>query len=221
MVMTMKSERPIVTKWKMQIIGLPVIILAQCAVCFLFCALLKEFVRQDPIYSITLLIVVAICIAIDLYYLFNRVILLRWLIGRTPVRCKLEDVFLIGHKDTDNRTRYSPFPIVRSLKDHKLYLAYENYSLLGFKEKFNYSDRKTVTCTLYKETGIPVKLGDVVNMYILKTLNIPVSIDSSKNTIKLKHRKFYFHHVNNQINIDVFRNIVFFKGAIDLDIAIL
>lgn len=214
----MKSKQSIITKWKMHIIGLSIIILAQCAACFLLRALLKEFAGQGSVYNGTFLIVVAVCIAIDLYYLFNRVILLRRLIDRIPVRCKLEDIFLIGHKDTDNRTRYSPFPIVRSLKDHKLYLAYDNYSLLGFKEKFNYSDRKTITCTLYKENGIPVMFGDVVDMYILKTLNIPVSIDSSKNTVRLKHRKFYFHHMNDQINIDVFRSIVFFKGAIDLDI---
>ena len=121
----------------------------------------------------------------------------------------------------DSHKGYSPFPIVRSLQDNKLYLAYENYSLLGFNEKFNYSDRKTITCTLYKENSIPVRLGDVVDMYVLRTLNIPVFIDSSKNTVKLKNRKFYFYHVNGQINIDIFRSIVFFKGAIDLDIDIL
>lgn len=214
--MTMKSER-IATMWKMHIIGLPIIMIAQCATCFLLHALLKEFAGRGSIYSITLFIVVAACIAIDLYYLFNCVVLLRRLIDRTPVRCKLEDILLIGHKDTNNRTRYSPFPIVRSLKDHKLYLSYEHYSLMGFKEKINYSDSKIITCTLYKENGIPVRFGDVVDMYILKTLNIPVSIDSSKNTVKLKHRKFYFHHMNDQINSDVFRSIVFFRGAIDLD----
>lgn len=217
----MKSEHSIATKWKMHIIALPVIILSQCMACFLLRALLKEFARQDISCSIMLLIVVLVCIAIDLYYLFNRVILLQRLMHRTPVKCKLEDIFLISHRDTDNRMRYSPFPIVRSLKDHKLYLAYDNYSLLGFKEKFNYSDRKKITCTLYKGNGIPVRFGDIVDMYMLKTLNIPVSIDSSKNIVRLKHRKLYFHHVNNQINIDVFRDIVFFKGAIDLDVSVL
>lgn len=217
----MKSKRSIVTKWKMHIIALPLIILGQCAACFLLRALLNEFAAQGIVYNIVLLIVIMICVMMDLYYLFNRVILLRRLIDRTPVKCRLEDIFLVGHKDTDDRTRYSPFPIVRSLKDHKLYLAYENYSLLGFKEKFNYSDRKTITCTLYKENGIPVRFGDIVDMYILKTLNIPVSIDGSKNIVRLKHRKFYFHHVNDQINIDVFRSIVFFKGAIDLDTNVL
>ena len=214
----MNVERPIVTKWKMHIIVLPVIIFAQCAACFLLHALLKEFAGQGPVYSIVFLVAITVCIAVDLYYLFNRVILLRSLIDRTPVRCKLEDIFLIGHKNTNNRIRYSPFPIVRSLKDQKLYLAYENDSLLGFKEKFNYSNRETITCTLYKENGVPVRFGDVVDMYILKTRHIPVSVDSSKNTVKLKHKKFYFRHVNNQINIDVFENIVFFKGAIDLNV---
>lgn len=56
-----------------------------------------------------------------------------------------------------------------------------------------------------------------INMYILKTLYIPVSINKSKNTVKLNHKKFYFRHMNDQLDIDVFRSLVFFKGAIDLD----
>ena len=44
------------------------------------------------------------------------------------------------------------------------------------------------------------------------TINeIPISIDETKNTVKLKGKKFYFYHVNNKISIEVFKDIKFLK----------
>lgn len=212
----MESKQAIIKKWKMHLWGLLVIILVQGAAFPLLNALLKEFAGQGSIRKIVLFIVTGICIMTDLYYLFNRVILLRQLLNRQPVKCRLEDILLIGYRE-DNRTRYSPFLIVRSLQDHKLYLTYDKYSLVGFNAIFNYSNREKILCTVYKGNGNPIRLGDIVNMYILKTLYIPVSINKSKNTVKLNHKKFYFRHMNDQLDIDVFRSLVFFKGAIDLD----
>ena len=54
-------------------------------------------------------------------------------------------------------------------------------------------------------------------MYLLKTVDVPVSVNREKNTIKLKNRKIYFKHINNELTIDIFKNITFFKGAVNLD----
>lgn len=216
----MNSERTIIKKWKFHVYGLLVLIFVQAMTIPLLNGLLKEFIGQSSIRKVALLIILVLCISVDLYFLFNRVILLRHLLNKAPVKCRLEDIFLIGYKD-DKRTRYAPFLIVRSLENQKLYLTYDKYSLLNYAVTFNYSDKKNIRCTVYKGDGIPVRLGDIVDMYILRTIKIPVSIDKSKNIVKLKHRKIYFRHMNEQINIDVFEKIIFFKGAIDLDAGIL
>lgn len=215
-VMTMKHNQAAMKKWKMHVYGLIAIVLVQSIVFFLLNILLKEFAGHGHIYMMVMLSVVAICIAVDLYYLFTRVILLRLLLTRQPVKCRLEDILLIDYKE-DQRTRYAPFPIVRSIKDSRLYLAYDKYSLLGFNAKFNYSDKEKITCTIYREDGTSVKLGDTVEMYVMKILDIPVSVDESRNTVKLKNKKIRFRHVNNTTGINMFKQMIYFQGAVSVD----
>lgn len=216
----MTSERTIIKKWKFHVYGLLVIILLQAMTVPLLNVFLREFINQTDIRKIVLRIILTLCISVDIYFLINRVILLRHLLNKTPIKCRLEDIFFIGYRD-DKRMRYVPFLIVRSIEDQRLYLTYDRYSLLDYTKTINYSDKENIYCTLYKSNGVPVRLGDMVEMYMLKEVSVPVSIDRYKNTVKLKGRKIYFRHMNDRVDIDVFRNITFFKGAIDLDEGIL
>lgn len=212
----MNAERIMIKKWKKNIYGFLVILLAQSIGVALADMLLKEFVEQAFVRQVIAFVIVGIFAAADASFVFNRIFLLRRLLDKTPVRCRLEDIFLMPYKD-DKKIRYVPYPIVRSLEDHKLYLTYGEYSLLGFTAVFNYSDRRNVQCAVYKGDNTPVRLGDIVDMYLLKTVDVPVSVNREKNTIKLKNRKIYFKHINDEITIDIFKNITFFKGAVNLD----
>jgi len=60
-------------------------------------------------------------------------------------------------------------------------------------------------------------MGDIVDMYLLKTVDVPVSVNREKNTIKLKNRKINFKHMNDELDIDIFKNVTVFKGAVNLD----
>ena len=212
----MNAQRIMIKKWKGNIYGLLVILLAQGIGVALVDRLLKEFVEQASGRQAIVFVIVVVFAAADASFVFNRIFLLRRLLDKTPVRCRLEDIFLMPYKD-DKKIRYVPYPIVRSLEDHKLYLTYGEYSLLGFTAVFNYSDRRNVQCAVYKGDNTPVRLGDIVDMYLLKTVDVPVSVNREKNTIKLKNRKIYFKHINNELTIDIFKNITFFKGAVNLD----
>lgn len=215
----MKSELTIYKKWKMQIYGFAVILLVQSMAFLMLYMLLKEFNAQSLMRNIIILVILAIYFAVDMYFLYDRIYLTKRLMNKEPMRCILEDIFLIPSKE-DGKKRYAPYPIVRSIHDNKLYLAYGNYSLMNFTARFNYSDRKNIYCTLYKLDGRPVVFGEMVDIYVLKNVNVSVDIRESKNTVKLKGRKFYFYHVNDKMSIDVFRKINFFKGIIDLDAGI-
>lgn len=213
----MRTDRAILKRWKMHIYGLLVLVVVQSLALPLLNAFLKEFIQQDSFRSVAFLLIVAACATVDLYLLVNRVILLRFLLNKQPVRCKLEDIFLIGYKD-DKKTRYSPFLIVRSIEDQKLYITYDKYSLLEYASTFNYSDRSNIRCTVRKSDGTPVRLGDWVDMYLLKTVSVPVSVDQTRNIVRLRSKNIPFRHMNERMNIAVFESAVFFKGAIDLDI---
>lgn len=76
-----------------------------------------------------------------------------------------------------------------------------------------------IDCTIYKKGMIPVSIGDHVDVYVYKILNLPVSVNETKNTIKIKRNKLRFHHINEKIQITIFKEIVLFKGAIDVDIS--
>lgn len=212
----MKSNQTILKKWKMHIYGLIVLIIVQCISLPLLKVFLREFIERDIVRNIVLNIILMICTAIDLYFLINRIIILRFILNKTPVKCRLEDILLIDYKD-DKQTRYAPFPIVRSLENNKLYLSYDKYSLVNFISVFNYSDKRNIQGMIYKADGTPVQLGNMVDMYIHRIINIPVLVNHPKNIVKLKHKKIYFRHINNRVNIDVFKEIIFFKGAVCLE----
>lgn len=158
----MNAERIMIKKWKKNIYGFLVILLAQSIGVALADMLLKEFVEQAFVRQVIAFVIVGIFAAADASFVFNRIFLLRRLLDKTPVRCRLEDIFLMPYKD-DKKIRYVPYPIVRSLEDHKLYLTYGEYSLLGFTAVFNYSDRRNIQCAVYKDDKTPVRLGDIVD----------------------------------------------------------
>jgi len=212
----MKPNRTILKKWKMHIYGLIVLIIVQCISLPLVEVFLREFIEHSLVRNIVLNIILMICTTIDLYFLINRIIILRYILNKTPIKCRLEDILFIGYRD-DKQTRYAPFPIVRSLENNKLYLSYDKYSLVNFITVFNYSDKRNIQGMIYKSDGTPVQLGDMTDMYIHKIINIPISVNHSENIVKLKHKKIYFRHINSRFNIDVFKDITFFKGAICLE----
>ena len=113
----MNAERIMIKKWKKNIYGYLEIILAQSIGVALADMLLKEFVEQAFVRQVIAFVIVGIFAAADASFVFNRIFLLRRLLDKTPVRCRLEDIFLMPYKD-DKKIRYVPYPIVRSLEDH-------------------------------------------------------------------------------------------------------
>lgn len=199
----------------MHIYGLFVIILSQAISTLIFRVVLRDFAEKALIFKITVLIVIC-CAAIDIYFLIANIIIPKTTLNKAPIKCHIEDIMLIGYRN-DDRIKYEPFPIVRSLANNKLYFAYGNYSLMGFKHRIVRIGNTITECALYNETGDSIGIGDTVNVYILKEVNPSVAVNSEKNTVKLNQKKCRFIHINEQIDISVFERITYFKGVVDLD----
>lgn len=209
----MNEKTEVLKRCEFHIYGLLILLLIQCISLSLLNAFFKEFVKSEFIQHIVLYIIILICVILDLYFLINRIIILKIALMKIPIKCRIEDIIFIGYKH-DKRTLYVPYFIVRSLENTKLYLTYDKYSLADYNTIFNYSDKTNIQFGIFNNDGIPVKLGDINDMYIYKTVNIHVQINYKKNTVKLNHKKIHFRHLNENIQIDIFNDIIFFKGAV-------
>lgn len=215
----MASDQSFSRKWRINFFALLIILICQLSAMVLLNALLDEFHEQTYVAfskPVILTIAVLICVVVDLFFIYNKIVLIRSMSGKAPIRCVIDDVLFVKHKD-DGRTRYTPYLIVRSMKTNKRYFTYGKYSLLGLTASISYGRGQMIDCTIYKKGMVPVSIGDHVNIYVHKILELPVSVDEKKNVIKLKNDRLPFYHMNDKIRISVFKDIILFKGAIDVD----
>ena len=217
----MASEQSFSRKRRINFFVLLIILICQLLAMVLLNALVNEFSGQTYVAfakSVIFTIAVFICIVIDLYFIYNKIFLLRSISSKVPIRCVIDDILFVKYKD-DGRTRYTPYLIVRSLKTNKRYFTYGKYSLLGLTASVSYGRGQMIDCTIYKKGMGPGSIGDQVDIYVHKILDLPVSVNEEKNIIKLKNDKLPFYHMNDKIRISVFNDIMLFKGAIDVDCA--
>lgn len=59
-----------------------------------------------------------------------------------------------------------------------------------------------------------LQIGDEVGIYVLKELNIPVSVCAENETIMLNGKKYPYLHIDNNFGIEKIEEITFFQGVI-------
>lgn len=213
----MDKSKEIYKKWKANIYGFIVLLIVQTIAFLMARVLVREFIDKEKVASILLLVLGIFLITTVINYLVNRVIILRYLLTTKPVKCTIQDFLLVG-ETIDHKTKYTPYPILKSIEDQKLYLAYGDNSLVNFYSIFDYSDPNNIYFKLYRRDKSQIKISDPAEMYILKNVKIKISIDVDKNIIKIKGKKIYFRHFNPTISIEDFEDIIFYKGAVDIDL---
>ena len=152
----------------------------------------------------------------DLFFLVTKVLALSPLRRQPPVKCRIEDFFLIGYTD-DGKRRYRAYPILRAMEDQRLYLAHGNNALSNFSMKSVQMNQTLVDFTVYARDRTPLRVGDTVYMYLLKTVDIQVRTDEAAGEIQLGRETLPFLHSNENLKINAFENMVFFKGVVDTE----
>jgi len=175
---------------------------------------LSEIKLEFTLKPMVLVFLVSIFVIINIFFIYKRIIRLQPLIYVTPVKCIIEDFILIGYTD-DGRRKYRAYPIVRSMQDNKLYLSYGADALSSFSFNSFYMNNKIAGFRVYTRNKTELKIGDEVNMYSQKILDVSVDIEQTNNIIRLNGKKIPFHHVNNTLGINAFKDMVFFRGIID------
>lgn len=175
---------------------------------------LSETICEFPLQPMVLAFMGCIFVICDIFFVCKKIIRLQPLIYRTPVKCKIEDFMLIAYTDEGKR-KYRAYPIIRSMQDNQLYLSYGADALSNFNFNAHYINNTIVDFSVYTRNKMELKIGDAVNMYSLKILDVSVVIEQTNNRIRLNGKKLPFHHVNNALGINAFKDMVFFRGIVD------
>jgi len=218
----MKANKAIIRIIKTHTLALMSILLFQAFFYIIFDIFITIFVEElgQDVFAFPKRIVFAslgvILILCDVFFGCIKLLPLRKLLYATPAKCTIEDLLLIAHKD-DGRRKYSIYPIVRSLQDDKLYLAYGTNAIAKFSTRVCYLNNQIVDFTVYSKNKSTINIGDTVYMYMLRELDVSVSVDKSKNIVKLNRKRIPFCHVNESCDIALFNDIIFFQGIIDIE----
>lgn len=150
----------------------------------------------------------------DSYFLYKKIIKLRPLMCKVPIKCKIEDFLLFSYID-DGRKKYEIYPIIKSMQDDKLYLSYGANALSKFNTRTFYKNNSLLDFVVYTRDRKPLNIGDTVYMYSLKILDVTVDIDETKNKVKINNKTIPFNHINESLKISIFKNMIFFQGIVD------
>lgn len=150
----------------------------------------------------------------------NKVYIVKKLIGQNPIEGTVEDIIVIGHRETGEDSpvmNYTPCAIVRSKKDNKLYFTLGEYSLVSpgkYIIKTTVGDTGTVC--LFNNNDIPVKCGDKAYIYSYKVVKPKIKIDTENDWIYLNKRRYSFASTCGTVSVNNLKDIVLYKGFVDI-----
>lgn len=150
----------------------------------------------------------------------NKVYIVKKLIGQNPLDGTVEDIVVISYRETgdDSPTiSYTPYVIVRSKKDNKLYFTLDDYALIPAGKhivKTTIGDIGSVS--LFNNNDQPVKYGDKAYIYLYKIVSDKIKVDSENEWLYVNKRKYSFASTCGKVNIDDLKDMVIYKGFIDI-----
>jgi len=168
--------------------------------------------------NIFLIVELAICIVVGFVFYIKYIYKLGTMCNLTPVKCIIEDfiIYPYGREADSRRIDYRIAPLVRDLVNDKLYFTYGNYNL----SYYNASEKrngKTINKSIFRKDGSKVQIGDMVYAYIRKELKVNIDVDETNNMVKLNNSKMKFMHYNENYNINIFNDITFFEGIVEVE----
>lgn len=179
-----------------------------------FCILFFKQFKDMPIYFKALPVgTIIIFILITTTLISNSK--LKDLIYTKPIKCIIEDFIYITYYN--DGVKYDIYPVVKSLEDNKLYFTYGNYCLVGYNTVYAQMNKSLLFKTIYRKDKSKVKIGDEAYVYIRRNLDLNVDINYEKNNVRLGKKKIHYNHVNDKYNINVFNNLHYFEGFIDIE----
>lgn len=174
-------------------------------------------INPDSIHRIKSLFLIGyalIMICIDIYFYIKKILGTKSLIGLKPLECVVEDYVIRKYKNRD-KTDYEIKLLVRCLEDGKYYFTFDRYSYCYFSHIFSLNAHKIKEVVIIREDKSVVNVGDTAYLYIKNTVNPKIKIKD--NSAIVDNLKYSLLNKNENLNINVFNEVVFFKGLIDVE----
>lgn len=134
-----------------------------------------------------------------------------------PIRCTVEDLILLGRRFTSNsEVSFTPYILLRSLEDNRLYFSYGSYLLESTGKTFVKRTPGNITVQYIRPDGEVLRQGDNADMYISKVERINVEANKMSDRIKLDESSYSFLSAFRTSSVDDIRRAKIFRGAIDV-----
>lgn len=170
------------------------------------------------LFKINFIIYIGIALVLIINYIYYKEYIkkLNTLINIKPIKCEIVD-FIYYEKGSYDSRSYKINMIVKDLKTNKLYFSYSNHFIAWWTSVYTALNNHTMShCILRKDKSI-VNIKDIVYLYIIKETKPNIEINEQKQYIKLNKEKIPFKHVNENIDINIFKNINYYEGAIEVE----
>lgn len=189
----------------------------------------EEFGLHDKLPLIKLIFnfwIISLCSIPTLYFWlrFFKVLSLK---DSVPIQCVVEDIIILkksvrhrhaGSSIRGHKTMYNISPLLKT-PDNKLLFTYNPYDLSVYYTLYATSEKSPYNANIFRNDGSAVKIGETVNVFVKKIKEPKVYINTEKNEVKFSfNRKCRYQNVCDCYDINVFRDVQFFEGFVDVEV---
>jgi len=146
--------------------------------------------------------------------LMNRIRKMYVLVNAQQIKCTVED-FIITSYIRDGRKKYNVYLILKEVSGSRLLFTYGDYSLSYYNYTVSQANKRLASVNIFRKDGSTVKLGDTVYAYVKQFTDVDVSTED--NTLKLNNKKIHYYNINNNYDINVFKALSFYEGAVEVE----
>ena len=133
-----------------------------------------------------------------------------------PMKCVVEDLIVTSYRQ-DNSKHYKLNFLVKGFDDEKLYYAYGKHQVVLYNTSYTKLNNGVMGLTAIRKDRTPVRLGDIMYIYVNKMVDVSVKVDRMSDTVKLNGDKYPYMHANEDYDASVFEKVNFFDGALDVE----
>lgn len=151
-------------------------------------------------------------ILIDAFFI-KRIIDLKPLLTVEPIKCSVEDFIVTGHASGDGK-HYNVSLLLKNIETQEFLFTYGKHSLSYYNYTHSASGAYLTSVNIFRGDGTFLEIGDIVNVYIEKYVDVNVDLDDDM--LKLDGKTLSYSHKNEMYDKSVFDKVKFYRGAVDV-----
>lgn len=215
-----KQNKNILNIIKTKLIALLIIFTSQIITLLLLNVFFSKLFEEINIRTIILLISSILFVIVDIVFYKMHISRAKYFLNTTPIECIIEDFVLVSYGYTEDSQgisskNYRLYPIVKA--NNQLFFTYDDYCICHYNQSYTRVNNIYTNIAIFRKDKSKVNIGDKAYLYIKKQIDVNVEIDVEKNTFRLNKQIEHFNNFNKNYDINIMKNLKFFKGIIDIE----